>query len=243
MQKPFDPAQGKLSVVATPIGNLEDITLRALRVLKEADVIACEDTRVTKKLLSHFDIHTQTITFNSNSGAKGFEKIVELLKADKHVALVSDAGTPGISDPGLELVSVIRDTFKNDLANGSPTSGKIEAIPGPSALAAALSIAGLRVPSFTFYGFLPIKKGRETILKEIAASERASVFYESPHRIIKTLEALAELLPGERRVGIFRELTKMFEEAVVGSPQEVLAHFYEHKDKQRGEFVVIIEAL
>src|SRR5512141_1590322 len=120
---------GKLSIVATPIGNLEDITLRALRMLKEADVVACEDTRVTKKLLSHFDIHTPTVSFHANSGAKGFEKIVSLLEAGKHVALVSDAGTPGVSDPGLELVSVVREKLGAEVT--------IEAIPGPSALATA----------------------------------------------------------------------------------------------------------
>jgi len=226
----------KLSVVATPIGNLEDITLRALRVLKEANVIACEDTRVTKKLLSHFDIHTPVITFNSNSGPKGFEKIIELLLSGKHVALVSDAGTPGLSDPGLELVSVIRDHFAQ--RDAMPT---IEAIPGPSALAAAVSIAGLRAASFTFLGFLPLKKGRETLFKEIAASDRASIFYESPHRILKTLESLTKVLPQERRIGIFRELTKIYEESIVGSAAEVLARLVSDPQKQRGEFVVIVE--
>lgn len=223
----------KLSVVATPIGNLEDITLRALRTLREADVIACEDTRVTKKLLSHFDIHTPTLSFHANSGEKGFEKIVTLLEAGKHVALVSDAGTPGLSDPGLELVSVIRERCGKDVI--------IEAIPGPSALAAALSIAGLRAPSFIFYGFLPLKKGRETLFKEIAASERASIFYESPHRIMKTLESLVRTVP-YRRMGVFRELTKMYEQSIIGTSAEILAYFKEHEDKQRGEFVVIIEA-
>ncbi|MES2006702.1 MAG: SAM-dependent methyltransferase, partial [Patescibacteria group bacterium] len=135
---------GKLSVVATPIGNLEDITLRALRILKEADVVACEDTRTSKKLLSHFDIHTPTIAFHAHSGKAGFEKIISLLREGKHVSLVCDAGTPGVSDPGLELVSVIREELGSEVA--------IETIPGPSALAAALSIAGMRAASFTFYG-------------------------------------------------------------------------------------------
>jgi 16S rRNA (cytidine1402-2'-O)-methyltransferase len=224
----------KLSVVATPIGNLEDITLRALRILKEAEVVACEDTRTTKKLLSHFDIHTPTITFNANSGEKGFAKIIELLEAGKHIALVSDAGTPGVSDPGLELVSVVRERLPE---------AKIETIPGPSALAAAISIAGLRAPSFTFLGFLPLKKGRETLFKEMVASERASVFYESPHRIMKTLETLKNLLPPARRIGLFRELTKVYEEAVVGSAEQVYTRFVENPEKQRGEFVVIIESL
>jgi 16S rRNA (cytidine1402-2'-O)-methyltransferase len=223
----------KLSVVATPIGNLKDITLRALEALKEADVVACEDTRVTKKLLAHYDIHTPTVAFHANSGPKGFEKIIALLEEGKHVALVSDAGTPGVSDPGLELVSVVRERVADVT---------IETIPGASALAAALSIAGLRAWSFTFYGFLPLKKGRETIFKEIAANERASVFYESPHRIMKALEALAKVLPQERRIGIFRELTKVYEESIVGSAQEVLARLAADPQKQRGEFVVIVEA-
>lgn len=213
--------QGKLSVVATPIGNLEDITLRALRILKEADVVVCEDTRVTKKLLSHFDIHTPTMTL---------PHLPHLLTEGKHVALVSDAGTPGISDPAHELVSNARDA-----------GAKIETIPGASALAAALAVAGLRAHAFTFYGFLPLKKGRETLFKEIAGSKQASVFYESPHRIMKTLGALAEKLAEGRRVGVFRELTKIYEEQVVGSAAEVLVYFTENTDKQRGEFVVIVE--
>jgi len=212
--------QGKLSIVATPIGNLEDVTLRALRILKEADVVACEDTRVTKKLLAHFDIHTPTATH---------ARTLSLLEQGKHVALVSDAGTPGVSDPGLEIVSHARDA-----------GAKIEVVPGPSALAAAVSIAGLRAPGFTFYGFLPTKKGREKLFKEIAASDRASVFYESPHRIGKTLDALTSLLGPERRIGIFRELTKVFEEAIVGTPAEVREALT--AEKERGEFVVIVEA-
>lgn len=213
---------GKLSVVATPIGNLEDITLRALRVLKEAQVIACEDTRMTRKLLSHFDIHTPVVTLSH---------VLKLLEEGKHVALVSDAGTPGVSDPGLEIVSHARDM-----------GVQIETIPGPSALAAAISIAGLRAPSFTFYGFLPLKKGREKLLTEVSTNDRASVMYESPHRIMKTLEFLADHIVDERRIGVFRELTKMYEEAKVGSPREVFEHFANNEEKQRGEFVVIIEA-
>lgn len=226
----FMPAT--LSMVGTPIGNLEDITLRALRILKDADVIACEDTRVTKKLLSRFDIHTPTVSFHAHSGEKGFEKIITLLESGKRVALVSDAGTPGVSDPGLELVSVVREKLP---------AVKIEAIPGPSALVAAISVAGLRAPSFTFYGFLPLKKGRETIFKEIASNQRAGIFYEAPHRIMKTLESLALHLPAGRRIGIFRELTKLFEESVVGTPAEVMAYFTAHEDKQKGEFVVVVE--
>ncbi len=211
---------GKLSIIATPIGNLEDVTFRALRILKEADVVACEDTRMSKKLLSHFDIHTPTVTL---------PKIPALLEQGKHVAVVSDAGTPGVSDPGQEIVSHARDA-----------GATIEAIPGASALAAALSVCGLRAATFTFYGFLPLKKGRQTLFKEIAANERASAFYESPHRIMKTLEALAALCP-TRRMGVYRELTKMYEEHRVGLASEVCAYFKENEGKQRGEFVVIVE--
>lgn len=225
----------KLSIVATPIGNLEDITLRALRTLKEADIVACEDTRVTKKLLAHFDIHTRAMAFHANSGERGFKKILDLLDEGKHIALVSDAGTPGLSDPGLELVSVVREKFNNDI--------QIETIPGPSALAAAISIAGLRAPSFTFYGFLPQKKGREKLITEMAGSERASIFYESPHRIMKALEMLAKLLPENRRVGIFRELTKIYEESIIGTPAEITQILTDNSQKQRGEFVVIVEGL
>ncbi len=226
--------QGKLSVVATPIGNLEDITLRAMRVLKEADFVACEDTRETRKLLSHYDIHTPLISFHANSGPNGFAKIVTLLEDGKSVALVSDAGTPGISDPGLELVSVCRHRV---------STGRIEVVPGPSALTAAISVSGLRAPTFIFWGFLPQKKGREKFFKEIAATKRASIFYESPHRIIKALEMLKKLLPESRRVGIFRELTKIYEETLVGSSQELLDTIKQNPQKQRGEFVVIVEAV
>jgi 16S rRNA (cytidine1402-2'-O)-methyltransferase len=212
---------GKLSVVATPIGNLEDITLRALRILTEADYVACEDTRMTRKLLSHFDIKTPAVNI---------KQIEKLLREGRHVALVSDAGTPGISDPGLEIVSKAR-------ASGTT----VETIPGPSALTAALSVAGLRAPTFAFYGFLPLKKGREKLLRTIAEADGASVFYESPHRIEKSLQALAMHAP-ERRIGVFRELTKMYEEHTVGSAQEVLQYFAKNYDKQRGEFVVIVES-
>lgn len=225
---------GKLSIVATPIGNLEDTTLRALRILKEADIIAAEDTRVTKKLLSHFDVHTRLVSFHSNSGPAGFARVVALLREGKHVAYVSDAGTPGVSDPGLELVSTVREVFGDSVV--------IESIPGPSALPAAISVSGLKAPSFTFYGFLPQKKGRAKLLQSIAHDPRAGIFFESTHRIVKTLEALSTLLPKERRMGLFRELTKLHEESLVGTAPELLAVLTESPEKQRGEFVVIIEA-
>jgi 16S rRNA (cytidine1402-2'-O)-methyltransferase len=214
--------QGKLSVVATPIGNLGDITARALRVLAEADFIACENVANTRKLLAHFDIHTPAVSDR---------KALALIAQGKHVALVSDAGTPTISDPGGDLVAAAR-----------AAGAFIEAVPGPSAFAAALSVSGLRAPSFVFYGFLPQKKGREKLFKEIATEKRAVIFYESPHRIMKTLESLAKGLHADRRIGVFRELTKVYEESTIGTAVEVLDFFTEHTEKQRGEFVVVVEA-
>ncbi len=224
-----------LSIVGTPIGNLEDITLRAIRVLGEADVILCEDTRMTKKLLAKYEIATPTMSYHMHSKIAKVEKIFALFEEGKNVALVSDAGTPGISDPGSLLVSQIREKFGAEVT--------IVTIPGPSALTAVLSIAGLPVTEFTFLGFLPHKKGRETLFKEIALSKRTMVFYESPHRVIKSLESLAKVLAPERKIIIGRELTKIFEEVAIGSAGELISRFTEHPDTLRGEFVVIIEAL
>ncbi len=223
--------RGTLSIVATPIGNLEDITLRALRVFKEADHIACEDTRVTKKLLAHYDIHTHTLSYHANSGLSHAQKILSLLLEGKKIALVTDAGTPGISDPGLELVAQVRKASK-DIS--------IEAIPGPSAIAAALSISGLHTQPITFYGFLPQKKGREKLFTTMALDSKASMFYESPHRIMKALQSLIKAAP-LRRIGIFRELTKIYEESCIGSAEELYRILDQDPQKQRGEFVVIIE--
>jgi len=220
---------GKLSIVATPIGNLEDITLRALRTLKECDVIYAEDTRVVAKLLARYDIKKPLQRLDAAMEAKRADQIIERLEAGEHVAFVSDAGTPGISDPGARLVATVR---------AGLSSAKIEAIPGASALTAALSIAGLDSTGFTFLGFLPHKKGRQTALKSIAKSELPVVLYESPHRILKLLKEL----DGVSRVTIARELTKIHEEVVSGTPEEVLAHFAAHPDAVRGEFVVVIES-
>src|SRR3989344_1541927 len=223
---------GTLSVVATPIGNLGDITLRALDTLKKADAIACEDTRVTSKLLARYDIHKPLLIYHAQSGRVRADRILALLAEGKHVALVTDAGTPGISDPGTELIALIR--TNKGIAN-------VEAIPGPSALTAALSIVGLPTASFIFLGFLPHKKGRQTLFKEIAKEKRAVVFYESPHRIHKALASLALLLPPSRKVAICRELTKIQEEVVSGSVKEVQDHFAAHRGAVRGEFVVTVE--
>lgn len=220
----------KLSVIGTPIGNLGDITLRALEVLKRVDVVAAEDTRVTKKLLQHFDIHVPVVAYHAHSGEGG---VLKLLEEGKHVGLVSDAGTPGISDPGSELVSRVRDELPEVV---------VEVVPGVSALTAALSIAGVHTARFHFLGFLPHKKGRQALFAEIAQSEHTVVFYESPHRIMKTLESLREVLGADKCVVVLKELTKIHEEVVRGSAEEVHAYFEAHEDKVRGEFVVVVSA-
>lgn len=221
-----------LYVVATPIGNLQDITLRALETLKSVDLVLCEDTRVTGKLLSHYGISVPKMSYHSNSKISKQDKIIEMLKEGKNLALVSDAGTPAISDPGVMLIKEAKKILGEDL--------KVIPIPGASALVSAISVSGIPSPQFTFYGFLPHKKGRETIFKEISGSKITSVFYESPHRILKTLESLNTYLDSKREVVVARELTKIFEEIVSGNPEEVLSYFKENPDKVRGEFVLII---
>jgi len=222
-----------LYVVGTPIGNLEDITLRALRVLKEVDLILCEDTRVTKRLLSKYGIDTPTMSYHAQSKLAKVDKIFALLEEGKNLALVSDAGTPCISDPGVLLVSHVREKFGDEVA--------IVPIPGPVALVTALSAAGISVAEFTFLGFLPHKKGRETLFKEIAVSSRVMAFYESPHRIEKALESLEKFCGADRKIIVARELTKIYEEFVRGTVAGVKAHFVENPDRLRGEFVVIVE--
>lgn len=219
-----------LYIVSTPIGNLEDMTLRALRILKEVDMVLCEDTRVTKKLLSHYDIHTQTLSYHAHSTLQKIDYIIELLQEGKTLALVSDAGTPAVSDPGSLLVAKIREALPEE---------KIVSVPGASALTAALSVAGVPVQDFVFLGFLPHKKGRETLFKEIAVSERTVVFYESTHRVLKMLESLVEFAP-TKKVTIVREITKFFEETLQGTAQEILTKLTETPEKTRGEFVVIV---
>lgn len=218
-----------LFILATPIGNLEDITLRALRTLKEADVIYAEDTRVTAKLLARYDIQKPVFRLDEAKEALKAKEVIARLEAGESVVYVSDAGTPGISDPGARLVRAVRD------AGHSAT-----AIPGPSALTAALSIAGISGHEFVFAGFLPHKKGRQTALKGISQEKRAVVMYESPHRILKLLEEL-EIL-GERRIVVARELTKIHEEVLSGSAYELRMRL-ETSGTARGEFVVIVDAI
>src|SRR3990167_3303783 len=220
-----------LYIVGTPIGNLDDVTLRALRILKEVDVILCEDTRGTQKLLAKYEITgKQLAPYNEQESGVTAGKIIGWLEEGKNVALVSDAGTPGISDPGTMLVQKVREALPEV---------KIESVPGPSALTAALSIAGVPVHDFMFLGFLPHKKGRETLFKEIATSERTIIFYESPHRILKALESLVKFAPN-KKVTIARELTKIHEEVKSGTPAELLEFFKNNPEKVRGEFVVVV---
>lgn len=223
-----------LYIVATPIGNLEDITLRALRILKEVEVIACEDTRVIKKLLSHYDIPApRLVAIKSYASKAAIDAIVRVLSEGQSVALVSDAGTPALADPGAEVVASIR---------GQLPDVSIVPIPGPSALGAALSASGLTGDFFYFAGFPPHKKGRETFFRTAAVNPEIVVMYESPHRIEKALEALAEYCP-DRTITIAREITKMFEEIVSGTAAELLARLHEDSNKARGEFVLLLSPL
>lgn len=222
-----------LYIVPTPIGNLEDITLRAIRVLKdEVDYIASEDTRTTKVLCNHYNITTPLISYHANSSKGKADAILNHLENGLSVALVSDAGTPTISDPGVLLVSQVRESLPGV---------QIVPLPGATALTTAYSASGITGNEFVFLGFLPHKKGRETLFREISESKRTVIFYESPHRIMKTLESLSKNLDDDRKVVIAREITKIYESFISGSPSEVLNHFSENQDEVRGEFVVIVE--
>ena len=224
---------GTLYVVATPIGNLEDMTFRAIEVLKKVDTIFCEDTRVTKKLLSHYDIKTDLVSYHGNSSDRKIQKGIKMLEEGKDIALVSDAGTPTISDPGVKFVRTIRDNCPCE----------VFAIPGASAVTAALSASGAPASSFVFLGFSPRKKGRETFFKEVSNEKKTVVFYESPHRLMKTLEALPQYLSPNREVIVAREISKVYESYITGTADEVLEHFKEAPDEVRGEIVIILSAL
>ncbi len=228
---------GFLKVVGTPIGNLEDISLRALRTFKEADFVLCEDTRVTRKLLDHYEIKTPTISYHQHSGDLKVDKIISLLRDGKDLALVTDAGTPGISDPGGKLVSIVRKEFSDE-------SVIIESIPGPAALTTAVSIAGAGFDRFLFLGFLPHKKGRQTMLKEIMASKYPVIVYESKHRAVKLIEEIIELeksLKIKKELIVARELTKMFESMYFGEAQGILEKLNSDNNNLKGEFVVLIK--
>ena len=217
---------GTLYVVATPIGNLEDVSARALRILKEVDVVACEDTRRTRALLTHFDIHTPTVSYYEHNKLSRGPQLLRQLAEGRSIALVSDAGTPGISDPGILLVREAR-----------AAGVSVVPIPGPSAVVAALSAAGLPADRFVFDGFLPVKPGRRrNRLTQLRDLETTVVFYESPHRIVATLEAIGEVF-GAVPVVVARELTKQFEEIVTATPAE---HLERLREGARGEFTVVI---
>lgn len=222
-----DNGCGKLFIVGTPIGNLGDMTLRAIEILKEVDLILCEDTRVTKRLLGHYGITTPTLSCHEHTARAKLEKIIDRLKRGESIALVTDAGTPGLSDPGNYLVSL---AFERGIA--------VIPIPGVSALAAIVSVAGIDMREFTFKGFPPHKKGRETFFRAIAESELPVIYYESPHRVVKNLELLAKLAP-EKKVIVGRELTKMFEEILRGTVDEARTMLLSDVHKTKGEFTII----
>ena len=220
-------------VIATPIGNLEDITLRAVRILKEVDLVLCEDTRTTGRLLSHYGIKTKMVSYNTHSTKWKSDFILRALEDGKNIALVSDAGTPTISDPGSLIVSQIYEHFGDKV--------KVLSVPGASAVISALSISGFPSSDFLFLGFLPHKKGRETLFREISESCRTVVFYESPHRFIKAVESLIKFAP-EKQIVICREMTKIFEEVVHGTPPEIMSYYTKNKDKIKGEFVIVVSS-
>ena len=219
---------GKLFLVPTPIGNLEDMTFRAIRVLKEADLILAEDTRTSAPLLKHFGIEKKVFSHHQHNEHKSVTEIVRFLKEGQQIALISDAGTPAISDPGFLLV---REAIKNDL--------HVECLPGATAFVPALVNSGLSADRFTFEGFLPVKKGRQTRLKSLADEERTMIFYESPHRLLKTLDEFGQYFGEERPASVSRELTKLFEETVRGTLTEIKQHFETHTLK--GEFVICVD--
>ncbi len=219
---------GKLFVVGTPIGNLGDLTHRAVDVMKSVNIVACEDTRVTSKLLQHYRIATPTTSFHQHSAQAKIDELITHLKQGSDIALVTDAGMPGIADPGGKLVQA-----------ATKAGIEVVSVPGPSAATAALSIAGVPADQYLFLGFLPHKKGRVTLFKRIAATEETVVLYESPHRLMKTLESLSQAIP-DRLVVVCRELTKIHESVIQGSSLRVLKHFRDNAGQVRGEVVIVI---
>ena len=218
----------KLYIVPTPIGNLDDITLRAIKVLEDVDLILCEDTRRSKKLLNHLEIKSQLRSHHKFNEHKEVKIIVDKIKEGNNVAVISDAGTPGISDPGFLIV---RTCLENDI--------EVECLPGASALIPALIISGISADKFIFEGFLPIKKGRKTRLSALCLETRTMIFYESPHKLLKTLVDFESSFGPERKVSISREITKLFEETLRGSIQELI-NIYANK-KPKGEYVIVVQ--
>jgi len=223
----FATDMGMLYIVPTPVGNMEDMTLRAIRILKEADVVLAEDTRTSGILLKHFDIKNHLLSHHKFNEHTASAPIVERLLAGQTVALISDAGTPGISDPGFFLV---REAVRAGI--------EVQALPGATAFVPALVSSGLPCDRFCFEGFLPQKKGRQTKIQSLADEERTMIFYESPYRVLKTLQQFSEVFGPERQVSVCREISKVHEESVRGTLQEVIAHFTENEP--RGEFVIVV---
>lgn len=218
----------KLYLVPTPIGNLEDMTFRAIRVLKEADMILAEDTRTSGKLLKHFDIATQMHSHHMHNEHKTVENIVNQIKGGKTIALISDAGTPAISDPGFLLTRACIEA-----------GIEVDCLPGATAFVPALVNSGLPNDKFVFEGFLPVKKGRQTRLNILSGETRTMIFYESPHKLVKTLSQFLEVFGEDRRISVSREISKLHEETIRGSVKEVLEHFTSKPPK--GEIVVVLE--
>lgn len=218
---------GKLYLVPTPIGNLEDMSFRAVRILKEVDLILAEDTRTSAPLLKHFGIDKKLFSHHQHNEHKSVTEVIRFLKEGKQIALISDAGTPAISDPGFLLV---REAIRNDLP--------VECLPGATAFVPALVNSGLAADRFTFEGFLPVKKGRQTRMKELKSESRTMIFYESPHRLLKTLEEFAIYFGSERQASVSRELSKLFEETKRGTLEQIKQHFETHTLK--GEIVICV---
>ncbi len=220
---------GTLYIVATPIGNLEDITMRALRILKEVDYVLCEDTRVTGRLLKHYEIKAKLKRYDAHASDKVHENILKDLSEGYQIALVSDAGTPGISDPGVLLTRGAREI-----------GVRVDVIPGASSVISAVALSGIAGNQFTFLGFVPHKKGRQTFFERLSTLPQPAVFLESTHRILKTLNSLSEIIP-KAKVYLARELTKLHEELLVGTAEELLSKLENEPVKQKGEFVVLVD--
>lgn len=220
-------SSASLYLVPTPIGNLEDITMRSIRILEQSDLVLAEDTRKTSILLKHYNISTPMQSFHAHNEHKVLDSIIEKLKSDMVISLVSDAGTPGISDPGYLLV---RECLEHNI--------DIECLPGPTAFVPALVQSGIPSDRFTFEGFLPHKKGRKTRLEELKEEKRTMIFYESPHRLLKSIQQMAGFFGNDRNASISRELTKIHEETVNGTLEELYTYFSEHTLK--GEIVIVL---
>jgi len=218
----------KLYIVPTPIGNLDDITIRGLKILETVDLILCEDTRRSKRLLNHFNIESKLRSHHKFNEHKEVQFIVEKIKKGQDVALISDAGTPGISDPGFLIA---RTCLENNI--------DIECLPGATALIPALLISGISIEKFVFEGFLPVKKGRKTRLDHLKEENRTMVFYESPHKLIRTLNDFSQTFGLDRKISVSRELTKIYEETVRGTISELINHYQEKSPK--GEFVIVLD--